>query len=78
MRIGKALKSPGFHKWATIGWATVGSAISMAFPQSVPWVGFMSLWANVVGHWSSFQAALAEEAGDSTPHVCRHCGKDMR
>jgi hypothetical protein len=26
----------------------------------------MSLWANVVGHWSSYQAARAEEKQDGT------------
>jgi hypothetical protein len=28
----------------------------------VPWLVFMSLWANVIGHWSAYQAARAEKA----------------
>jgi hypothetical protein len=27
----------------------------------VTWVAWMSLYANVVGHWSAYQAARAEE-----------------
>jgi hypothetical protein len=60
------LNSSKFHKWATVTWATVGSALSLTFPDSVPWLVFMSLWANVVGHWSSYQAARAEEKQDGT------------
>lgn len=30
--------------------------------ESILWIAFMSLWANVVGHWSAYQAARAEEA----------------
>jgi hypothetical protein len=57
---GNWLNSPGFHKGATIGWATIGLAVSITFPNSVPWLVFMSLWANVVGHWSAYQAARSE------------------
>lgn len=28
--------------------------------ESVPWIVFMSVWANVVGHWSSYQAAASQ------------------
>ena len=30
--------------------------------SSLPWIAFMSVWANVMGHWSSWQGARAEEA----------------
>jgi hypothetical protein len=73
MKVGKLLASAEFHKWATISWASVGSAISLTFPDSVAWVVAMSLYANIVGHWSSYQAARAEEA--TTPKKCPHCGK---
>lgn len=55
------LHSQGFHKWAAISWATIGLAITLRYPNSILWVAFMSLWANVVAHWSSYQAARAEE-----------------
>jgi hypothetical protein len=69
VKVGKVLSSAEFHKWATISWSTIGSMVSMAFPHSVPWVVFMSLYANVASHWSSYQAARAEQ------HPCPHCGK---
>jgi hypothetical protein len=28
--------------------------------ESVPWLVIMSVWANVAGHWSSWQASRAE------------------
>lgn len=57
-----------FHFWATVLWATVGLALSWFLRNSLVWIVFMSLWANVVGHWSSYQASRAEEAsnGDSS------------
>jgi hypothetical protein len=61
------LCSPAFHKWATIAWATVGSAVTwwatMTYDEP-PWIALMSLYAIVVGHWSSYQAARAEEKVD--------------
>lgn len=32
--------------------------------ESILWVGFMSLYANVVGHWSSYEAAKAKEEAE--------------
>lgn len=29
--------------------------------ESVPWLVFMSVWANVAGHWSAYQGSRAEE-----------------
>lgn len=49
------------HKWLTVVW------LGLAFPtlawwrNSIPWLAFMSVWANVAGHWSSYQASRAEE-----------------
>jgi len=51
-----------FHGWATLVWATVGLAITLRFPDSVLWVGLMSVWANVVGHWGAWQASRVEDA----------------
>jgi hypothetical protein len=34
------------------------------FPDSVPWIAFMSLYANIVSHWGAYQAARAEEMVD--------------
>lgn len=51
-----------FHKWATIAWATLGVILSWLLRSSLVWIVFMSLWANVVGHWSAYQASRAEDA----------------
>lgn len=50
-----------FHYWATVVWATVGSFTTWWFPGSIPWIAFMSLYANIVGHWAAYQAAKAEK-----------------
>ena len=58
------LHSPAFHRAAAIAWLTIGGAITLAWPDSVPWVSFMSLYAIVVSHWGSYQAARVEEKTD--------------
>lgn len=56
-----------FHKWATIWWSTAGLALSIIWMNFLPWVVFMSLWANVAAHWGAWQASRAEveEKSDS-------------
>jgi hypothetical protein len=54
-----------FHKWATIWWATFGLALSLLLMNSVAWVVFMSLWANVASHWAAWQGTRAETNGDT-------------
>jgi hypothetical protein len=49
-----------FHKWATIGWSTLGLGLSILWMNWLPWIVFMSLWANVVGHWSAWQSTRVE------------------
>ncbi len=50
------------HLWLTLAWALVGGGITLAYPDSIGWVAFMSLYANVVSHWGAYQAARAEKA----------------
>lgn len=49
-----------FHKWATIWWCTFGLGLSVLWMNFLPWVVFMSLWANVAAHWGAWQASRAE------------------
>lgn len=42
--------------WLGLLWPTL-----TVWRDSVTWVAIMSLYANVVGHWSAVQAALADE-----------------
>ena len=55
-----SLHSPRFHKWAVLTWATVGTVVTLTFPDSILWVALMSLYANIASHWSAYQAARAE------------------
>lgn len=43
-------------------WAATAVPTLTLWRDSILWVAFMSLYANVVGHWSAYQAARAEEA----------------
>lgn len=55
-----------FHKWATIAWATGGLLLSLLLMDSVAWVVFMSLWANVASHWAAWQGARGEVQQNDT------------
>ena len=46
-----------FHKYATIAWLVVGGIVSYIYPTSIAWLTFMSLYANIVGHWGAYEAA---------------------
>jgi hypothetical protein len=51
-----------FNKWA--GWAWLASFIPIALTDlktSVPLLVFISIYANVVGHWSANEATKAAE-----------------
>lgn len=61
MRLGRLLHSAGFHKWATFAWTALLVPWWLWWRDSVVFVGIVSIYANIVGHWSSYQAARAEE-----------------
>ena len=52
-----------FHRIMTGVWAVLIIPTVIWWRDSVLWVAVMSIWANVVGHWSAYQAARAEENG---------------
>lgn len=52
-----------FHKIMTMIWIMLAIPSLMWWKDALVWVIIMSLWANVVGHWSAFQASRAEENG---------------
>lgn len=43
-------------------WAVLVVPTLLWWRESILWVAFMSLYANIAGHWASYQAARAEEA----------------
>ncbi|MCU1675770.1 MAG: hypothetical protein JWM93_528 [Frankiales bacterium] len=55
----------GFHGWMTLGWGLlVPITIFTDLKTSITWIALMSVWANFVGHFSSWQAARVEVKQD--------------
>lgn len=48
------------HKWLTILWLIAAVPICIWLNSSVPFLVFVSVYAVVTGHWSSWQAARVE------------------
>jgi hypothetical protein len=58
------------HLVLAVAWGGMLVPTLLWWKESILWVAFMSLYANVVGHWSAYQAARAEEAnGDASVAV---------
>ncbi len=53
-----------FHKWATVTWFILSVPLVFFFGTSVLFVSWLSLYAIVVGHWSSWQATRVEVKQD--------------
>lgn len=49
-----------FHGWATVVWFVLSLPLALAFGDIIVFVTFLSLYAIVTGHWSSWQAARVE------------------
>lgn len=60
------MKRHGGRWWSHVHLALAGVWVALAIPtllvwrESILWVAFMSLYANIAGHWSAYQAARAE------------------
>jgi hypothetical protein len=54
------------HGALTIGWFLLAIPAVLWWKNSVPFLVYVSVYANFVGHWSSYQAAKAEEAVEET------------
>lgn len=54
-----------FNAIATAVWLALVIPTVWWWRDSIAWVAAMSVWANVAGHFSSWQAARAEEAADN-------------
>lgn len=53
-----------FHGWMTIIWFIISFPLAFYLGSSVVFVTFLSLYAIVTGHWSSWQAARVEVRQD--------------
>lgn len=50
------------HATATVVWLLLAIPTVLLWRNSVAWVAFMSLYANVASHWAAWQATRAEKA----------------
>lgn len=49
------------HAVATLVWIALAVPTLLLWRDSVLWVALMSVWANVAGHWSAWQATRVED-----------------
>jgi hypothetical protein len=55
----------GFHGWMTLLWGLlIPVTVLTDLKTSIFWIALMSVWANFVGHFSSWQAARVEVTQD--------------
>lgn len=52
------------HGWLTLVWLAAAPLIILFLSDSVPFLVFISVYAVVTGHWSSWQAARVEVKQD--------------
>lgn len=52
------------HLILTFVWAFAAIPTLIWWRESILWVAFMSLWANVASHWAAYQAANVEQKMD--------------
>ena len=54
-----------FHGWSTLIWfVLIPITVLTGLKTSILWIALMSVWANFVGHFSSWQAARVEVKQD--------------
>ena len=49
-----------FHGWAAVGWLVLSLPLALLFGSLVTFVTWLSLYAIVVAHWSSWQSTRTE------------------
>lgn len=58
------------HGWLTILWFVAAFPIMYFWSENLPFIVFVSVYAVVTGHWSSYQACKVEvkqdESGDAS------------
>lgn len=54
-----------FHGVATLVWIGLIFPTLLWWSESILWIALMSIWANVVGHFSAWQASRAEKEAES-------------
>lgn len=54
-----------FHGAMTVVWLLLGIPSVLWWRESIAWLVFMSVWANVAGHFSGWQGSRAEDNAGS-------------
>jgi hypothetical protein len=62
------------HGWLTVFWFAAAIPICIYLYDSVPFLVFISVYAVVTGHWSSWQAARVEEKQDEAADTILDAG----
>ena len=57
------------HGWLTIAWFIAAFPIMAFWSENIRFLVFISVYAVVTGHWSSWQAARVEEKQDQAAQV---------
>jgi hypothetical protein len=55
------------HRALAVFWLLLAVPTLLWWRDSILWVSFMSLYANVASHWSAAQAAEADEHNPASP-----------
>lgn len=61
----------GIHGWSTVLWLLVSLPLVLLFGNIVTFVSWLSVYAIVVAHWSSWQAVQTEKAQSRTDDLIR-------
>ena len=52
------------HGWLTVVWFVVSVPVMVWWSENIRFLVFISVYAVVTGHWSSYQASRVEEKQD--------------
>jgi hypothetical protein len=52
------------QKWLTISWGILIVPSVIWWKHSVPWLVFMSVWANFASHWGAYEGTRPPEDQD--------------
>jgi hypothetical protein len=55
------LKAARVHLALTVVWGALAVPTVLWWRESIVWVAFMSLYANIAGHWAAWEAAKANQ-----------------
>jgi hypothetical protein len=60
------MRAAQMHRALTVVWCALAVPTVLWWRESIVWVAFMSLYANVAGHWAAWEAAKAKEIAEES------------